>query len=175
MLTLYLASGCFWGREFHLRQLSGVVTTRTGFAGGHTADPTYRQVCSEATGHAEVVEVVYDPAMLSTRSLLTEFFTLHDATVDRSGKGGKGQYRSAIFYLADDDSISAPLRTAYAVVDELNVHGYAVSTKIRPIAAFYPAEPRHQQYCAARGMRPKKRDAASIREILTKPGGKMIG
>lgn len=164
---MYLASGCFWGREFHLRGLPGVVSTRTGFAGGHLPAPTYQQVCTKTTGHAEVVEVVYNPVLLSTTALLTEFFTLHDATIDRSGPDGSGQYRSAIFYRIDNSGAEELLTTAQSVIQRLLTADIKVSTQIAPITAFYPADSRHQQYCSARGMSPKKRDSARIREILT--------
>ncbi|MBC6995849.1 peptide-methionine (S)-S-oxide reductase MsrA [Neolewinella lacunae] len=160
-----MASGCFWGREYHLRQLPGVVNTRVGFAGGHLPHPTYRQVCTKTTGHAETVEVTYDIRTLSTADLLTEFFALHDATRNRQDRGG--QYRSAIFVLAGDSAGPEQLQTAEASVEKLRQKGYAVQTQIAEITAFYPAESRHQQYCSARGIAPERRDAEEIRKILT--------
>lgn len=113
-----------------------------------------------------MVELTYDPAVLSTRQLLTEFFSLHDFSQDRIHESG-GQYRSAIFYPAGDNRSSAALRIAYDFVETLEQNGFPVSTQIRPVEAFYPADPRHQQYCAAKGITPKKREAKHLKEILT--------
>ncbi|MEL7159404.1 MAG: peptide-methionine (S)-S-oxide reductase MsrA [Bacteroidota bacterium] len=162
-----LASGCYWGREYHLRQLPGVLTTRVGFAGGHAPDPTYQQVCTKTTGHAETVEVIYDSAKLSTRALLTEFFTLHDFTVDRRENGG--QYRSAIFLYSGQPAGLAQEKTALTVLAELRSAGYPPATELRWIDAFYPAASRHQQYCVAHGMQPKKQERADVKKILTLP------
>lgn len=167
LLTIYLASGCFWGREYNLRRLPGVVSTRTGFAGGHTENPTYQQVCTKTTGHAEAVEVVYNPTLLTTRQLLTEFFALHDATIDRCGEGGYGQYRSAIFYPAASPAGAILSKAALETINLLVRAGVMVSTQVDAVEAFYQAETRHQQYCSAHGMTPKKRDSQTIREILT--------
>ncbi|OAV43885.1 hypothetical protein A3850_004980 [Lewinella sp. 4G2] len=142
------------------------MSTRTGFAGGRTPNPSYQQVCTKKTGHAETVEVVFDPRKLSFRRLLTEFFTLHDFTEDRRGNGG--QYRSAIFYLEGDRRSMMLARLASMLVNKLEAHGYKIKTGINRIKAFYPAESRHQQYCAARGLTPKRQDSEAIREILTR-------
>lgn len=117
-----------------------------------------------------MVEVVYNPNQLSTTALLTEFFALHDATVDRSGPDGGGQYRSAIFHLADDPHAVELATVAQSVKQRLLTAGMDVATQIASITAFYPADSRHQQYCSARGMSPKKRDLALFREILTPKG-----
>lgn len=142
-----------------------MVRTQTGFAGGDVANPTYQQVCTKTTGHAETVAVTYDPSLLTARALLTEFFTLHDATRDRRTGYGKGQYRSAIFYTASMGP--AELTSVRAVLEDLHREGLTISTEFREITAFYPAASRHQQYCSAKGITPKKRDSARIREILT--------
>ena len=160
MQTLFLASGCFWSKEYHLRQLSGVLATQVGFAGGHTVNPTYVQVCQKDTGHAEVVAVTYDPTQLPTRALLTEFFTLHNFEMNRGR--GTGQYRSAVFALDED----AQLATARTMIAELRDAGYAPMTDVEAVMAFYPAEERHQQYCSVRGMRPKRKDDVEVRRAL---------
>ena len=160
MPTLLLASGCFWSKEYHLRQLPGVSGTRVGFAGGHTPDPTYVQVCRKDTGHAEVVAVTYDPDQLSTRALLTEFFTLHNFELNR-GKG-TGQYRSAVFALEEDEQ----LVTARTMLAELHAAGYDPVTDVEAVPAFYPAETRHQQYCSTRGRSPERKDDDKVRRAL---------
>ena len=160
MPTLLLASGCFWSKEYHLRQLPGVSDTQVGFAGGHTPDPTYVQVCHKDTGHAEVVAVTYDPDQLSTRALLTEFFTLHNFEINR-GKG-TGQYRSAVFALEEDEQLA----TARAMLAELRAAGYNPMTDVEAVTAFYPAEERHQQYCGTRGMSPQRKDNVEVRRAL---------
>ncbi|THH37965.1 peptide-methionine (S)-S-oxide reductase MsrA [Neolewinella litorea] len=155
-----LGSGCFWGREYHLRRLPGVIATQVGFAGGRVAEPTYIQVCEQDTGHAEVVAVTYDTRKLSTRALLTEFFTLHNFEFNRGR--GTGQYRSAIFSLQDDEQLA----TARAMLETLRENGFSPATDVERVTAFYRAEARHQQYCSARGMTPKRRDDYRIRELF---------
>ncbi|TXF89921.1 peptide-methionine (S)-S-oxide reductase MsrA [Neolewinella aurantiaca] len=162
---MYLASGCFWGREFHFRQLNGVLSTRTGFMGGVLPNPTYEQVCTDKTGHAETVEVVYDIRKLTTRQLLTEFFLLHDFTRDRSGQGG--QYRSVIFIPAAGPQAPEQHETAADIISLLNANGYPPATKVQTGCRFYAAANRHQQYCSAKGIHPKKRENEEVSEILT--------
>ncbi len=144
-----LASGCFWSKEYYFSRLPGVVATRVGFTGGHTEHPTYQQVCTKTTGHAEIVEVTFDPRQLSFPELLRVFFARHNPTIDRTGKGG--QYRSAIFYTTE-----AQRATAQAMIDHLRRNGYAVRTQLEPAGAFYPADARHQQYCEVRGIVPRE-------------------
>ncbi|WP_410503624.1 peptide-methionine (S)-S-oxide reductase MsrA [Lewinella sp. IMCC34183] len=155
-----LGSGCFWGREYHLRQLDGVIATQVGFAGGHTIDPGYYDVCKKDTGHAEVVAVQYDTRRCTTEALLTEFFALHNFEINR-GKG-TGQYRSAIFSLSEDEQLA----TARRMVATLRARGFDPATDVEVVAAFYRAEPRHQQYCTSRGLTPSRRDDARVREVL---------
>lgn len=133
--------------------------------GGTLANPTYQQVCGKTTGHAESVEVVYDIRALSTASLLTEFFVLHDFTVDRGENGG--QYRSAIFVPADVGHAREQEKTALKMMEKLRMNGFPPATQIHKDAVFYPAANRHQQYCSSKGMVPKKRGAGEIRKILT--------
>jgi methionine-S-sulfoxide reductase len=143
-----LACGCFWSKEYFLGKIPGVINTRVGYTGGCTPHPTYHQVCTKTTGHAEAVEVTYDPNRLSFKALVRFFFEVHDPTVDRRNKGG--QYRSAIFY-----HTSAQQATAAYLREDLKKRGYAVHTEIEPIDHFWQAEERHQQYCKNRGIHPK--------------------
>lgn len=144
MHDAYFAAGCFWGIEHAFRQVPGVADAISGYAGGHTDDPTYRDVCSGTTGHAETVRVSYDPAQVSYESLVRTFFTLHDPTqVNRQGPDVGTQYRSAIFYATDEERA-----VAERVRDEL-APAYApasIATEITPLANFYPAEEYHQRY-----------------------------
>ncbi|MFK8163850.1 MAG: peptide-methionine (S)-S-oxide reductase [Lewinella sp.] len=165
MAIIYLASGCFWGREYHLRKLPGVISTRTGFMGGTVAYPTYQQVCTKVTSHAETVEVMYDPAVLPTQTVLTEFFTLHDFTIDRSENSG--QYRSAIFLTPEEKLAPEQEEIALKMLAKLRANGFSPTTQLRKDSIFYPADKRHQQYCSSKGMVPKKRGAEEIRKILT--------
>jgi methionine-S-sulfoxide reductase len=146
--TIYLGGGCFWSKEYYLSKRNGVLTTQVGFMGGQVANPTYHQVCSKKTGHAEVVEVVYDPSQLNAKELLRYFFTIHDPTIDRRAKGG--QYRSAIFYTTDIQKSSAEHWQ-----QQLLQEGYTLATEISRAGAFWPADQRHQQYCDARQITPR--------------------
>ena len=158
--TIVLGAGCFWSKEYHLGQLPGVLHTRVGFAGGHTVDPTYVQVCHKDTGHAEVVEVTYDPDVLPIKALLTEFFTLHNFKINRGR--GVGQYRSAIFSLLDDEQLA----TARQMLDTLAAARFEPQTDVAVVSAFYPAEARHQGYCEAHGMQPDRKQNDRVREVL---------
>ena len=160
-----MGSGCFWGREYHLRQLPGVISTRTGFAGGTVINPTYQEVCAGGTGHAEVVEVIYDLRKLPTEVLLAEFFLLHEFAKDR--RSGNGQYRSVIFVRPESFHASKQASIALEMMDTLRANGYPPSTELKREANFFPADSRHQQYCSSRGILPKKRQSEKIREILT--------
>ena len=134
-----LGGGCFWCLEAVFQEVKGVEEVRSGYAGGHVEDPTYRQVCSGTTGHAEVVRVVFDPAVVSFRDLLRVFFTIHDPTTpDRQGADVGPQYRSAIFHRSEEQE-----RVAREVVAELEEEGVwddPVVTEIAPLRTFYPAE-----------------------------------
>jgi peptide methionine sulfoxide reductase msrA/msrB len=147
------AAGCFWGVEDKFRRLQGVLSTRVGYTGGRTKDPTYQKVCSDTTGHAESVELVFDPDRVSYRELLEAFFRFHDPTqVNRQGPDVGTQYRSAIFYL-DEAQKEAALQT----IDVLNKSGRfdrPITTRVFPASPFYPAEEYHQKYYEK--LRPKK-------------------
>ena len=140
-----LAGGCFWCLEAVFEQLRGIRKVTSGYAGGHVPNPTYEAVCTGTTGHAEVVQVEFDPSEISYRDLLGVFFTLHDpTTLDRQGGDVGTQYRSAIFY-----HTPAQQQTAEALLAELNAAGIwdrPLVTEVVPFRAFYPAEEYHQGY-----------------------------
>ncbi|MWV41066.1 peptide-methionine (S)-S-oxide reductase MsrA [Natrialba sp. INN-245] len=136
--------GCFWCVEAAFEELEGVESVTSGYAGGETEDPTYEAVCSGRTGHAEVVQLEYDPGRIAYADLLEVFFTIHDpTTLNREGPDVGSQYRSAI-YAHDDDQ----LETAAAFVDELEAEGVyeGIVTGIEPLETFYEAEEYHQNY-----------------------------
>ncbi|MFC7226502.1 peptide-methionine (S)-S-oxide reductase MsrA [Salinirubellus salinus] len=138
-----VGGGCFWCIEAPMQELRGVERVVSGYAGGHVEDPTYEQVCNGTTGHAEVVQVTYDPETISYRELLEVFFALHDPTTkDRQGPDVGSQYRSAIFYHDDEQRA-----TAEALVEELEGEAYdGIVTEIAPLETFYRAEEYHQDY-----------------------------
>jgi len=153
--TATLAGGCFWCLEAVYQQLRGVERVKSGYAGGHVENPTYRDVCNETTGHAEVVQITYDPAVISYRDLLDVFFTIHDpTTLNRQGNDVGTQYRSAIF--THDDAQRAEAEAAIARAAE--TWSGRIVTQVEPLTRFYPAEAYHddyfnrnpgQPYCAA--------------------------
>jgi len=142
------AAGCFWGVEAAFREIEGVVTTRVGYTGGATADPSYRQVCFGATGHAESVQVWFDPEVVSYDELLDTFWSIHDPTTpDRQGWDFGSQYRSAIFFHdADQERIALASRDEHQ--DSL---ARPIVTEIVPAATFYDAEEYHQRYAEKHG------------------------
>lgn len=140
-----LAGGCFWCLEAVFDQLKGVESVESGYMGGKTANPSYEEVCSGRSGHAEVVRVTFDPAVLPYRDLLTVFFTIHDPTTkDRQGNDVGSQYRSAIFHHSEEQK-----RTAEAVVatlEEKKLFPASIVTEIVPASQFHVAEEYHQEY-----------------------------
>lgn len=148
--VLYLAMGCFWGAEKELWQVPGVVATAVGYMGGYTPNPTYEEVCTGRTGHAETVMVVYDPTRVTATDLLRRFWALHDPTQGfRQGNDVGTQYRSAVFTTTAAQTAAAQATRA-AFAPELAAHGYgAITTEIRPAPEFYYAEGYHQQYLDA--------------------------
>ena len=141
-------AGCFWGVEAAFRQLDGVTKTEAGYEGGTLDNPTYEDVCSHTTGHAEVVEVTYDPEQISYEQLLDVFWAKHDPTqLNRQGYDIGDQYRSAIF-VHDEEQQEAALR---AKAQEQARHAQPVVTQIEPAGTFYVAEDYHQQYLEKRG------------------------
>jgi peptide-methionine (S)-S-oxide reductase len=141
------ALGCFWGAEKKFWQQKGVYTTASGYAAGHTPNPTYREVCSGMTGHAEVVLVVFDPQQISYADLLKVFWESHDPTQGMRQGGDVGtQYRSGIYYY-DDEQKEAAEQTRDAYQEQLTAAGYGkITTEILPAPEFYYAEDYHQQY-----------------------------
>lgn len=139
------AAGCFWGVEEAYRTLEGVVETTVGYMGGKTQSPTYEQVCSDTTGHAEVVQVQYDPARISYPQLLERFWRKHNpTTLNRQGVDIGTQYRSAIFYHSDEQRrLAEESRAAEEASDRF---ADSIVTEIVPAMAFWPAEDYHQQY-----------------------------
>ncbi len=144
------ASGCFWGTEYYFKKAPGVISTTVGYTGGHVDNPTYKQVCTDKTGHAEAVEVIYDPNETSYEKLAKLFFETHDfSQVNRQGPDIGTQYRSAIFYLNDEQK-----KTAEKLVKILEEKGKKVATEITPAGKFWPAEEYHQQYYDKNGKSP---------------------
>ena len=143
-------AGCFWGVEAAFRQLDGVTKTRVGYSGGHTDNPTYRDVCSHKTGHAEVVEVIYEPAKLSFSALLEVFWGMHDpSTKQRNGPDIGGQYRSAIFFTTPEQETVA--RASAARLEKSGKLFAPVATEISLAGPFYIAEEYHQKYYVKHG------------------------
>ncbi|HRI03231.1 MAG TPA: peptide-methionine (S)-S-oxide reductase MsrA [Pyrinomonadaceae bacterium] len=145
--TATLAAGCFWCVEAIFDDLKGVEDVVSGYSGGHTENPTYKEVCSETTGHAEVVQIRFDPAELSYKELLQVFFTVHDpTTLNRQGGDIGTSYRSAVFYHSDEQK-----RIAEETIAEFNAEGIydnPIVTEVTAFDKFWPAEDYHQEYFA---------------------------
>ncbi|HET9697030.1 MAG TPA: peptide-methionine (S)-S-oxide reductase MsrA [Terriglobales bacterium] len=143
-------AGCFWGVEARFGEVPGVTETAVGYSGGHTVNPTYKDVCTDETGHAEVVELTFDPAKVSYEELVRLFFQLHDPTqLNRQGPDYGTQYRSAIFFHSPEQK-----STAERVLQEAQkqIRGKIV-TQIEPAQTFYRAEEYHQKYLEKRGLK----------------------
>jgi methionine-S-sulfoxide reductase len=142
------AAGCFWGIEASFREIEGVVETSVGYTGGRTVDPSYEQVCSDATGHAEAVEVWFDPARVSYDELLSVFWSIHDPTTpNRQGWDFGSQYRSAIFFHdAEQEKLASASRN-----ERQGAVSRSIVTEIVPAPAFYAAEDYHQRYFEKHG------------------------
>lgn len=140
--TAIFASGCFWGTEHFLRQVEGVISTEAGYTGGSKENPTYEDVCSGATGHAEAVRVIFNPEKVSYEELARFFFETHDPTqVNRQGPDIGSQYRSAVFYLNEEQR-----NIAEKLITVLKDKGYKVATELAPAGPFWKAEEYHQNY-----------------------------
>ena len=144
------ASGCFWGTEYFLQKVDGVISTTVGYTGGTVKNPSYREVCSKVTGHYEAVEVVYDPELVSYEALARVFFETHDPT-QTNGQGPDigPQYRSAIFYVDDEQKA-----VGEKLIGLLENKGLRVATQLIPEATFYNAEDYHQDYYDNKGGTP---------------------
>jgi peptide-methionine (S)-S-oxide reductase len=140
-----LAGGCFWCLEAVFDELKGVESVESGYSGGHVQSPSYAQVCNGDTGHAEVVQITFDPQLLSLKDLLTVFFTVHDpTTLNRQGNDVGTQYRSAIFYHNEEQK-----KIAEAVIQEIGAEKIwddPIVTEVKPFDQFYVAEDYHQEY-----------------------------
>lgn len=144
------AAGCFWGVEEAFRHIKGVTSTTVGYTGGTKENPSYKDVCTGTTGHAEAVEVEFDPAQVSYRELVAAFFQNHNpTTLNRQGPDIGAQYRSAIFY--HDAEQEAEAREAIAALEKARIFNRPIVTEVKPAAPFYRAEEYHQQYLAKRG------------------------
>lgn len=144
------AAGCFWGVEEAFRHIKGVTSTTVGYTGGTKENPTYKDVCTGTTGHAEAVEVEFDPAQVSYRELVAAFFQNHNpTTLNRQGPDVGAQYRSAIFY--HDAEQEAEARESIAALEKARIFNRPIVTEVKPAAPFYRAEEYHQQYLAKRG------------------------
>lgn len=145
---ILLGAGCFWGIQASFDKLDGVIETEVGYSGGHTEDPTYKEVCSNRTGHAEVVKVVYNPQVLNTRKLLDHFFDIHDpTTLNRQGPDIGSQYRSAVFFMNEEQRKDAEDAKEYWN----GRYPRKVVTEITPAGRFYRAEEYHQKYYQKNG------------------------
>jgi peptide-methionine (S)-S-oxide reductase len=152
MAKATFAAGCFWGVEDAFRQVEGVASTAVGYIGGTTKNPSYKEVCTGRTGHAEAVEIDFDPAKVSYLELLATFWKSHDpTTVNRQGPDVGTQYRSAIFF--HDATQEKDARDSKAVLTEKSVFKRPIVTEIVPAAEFYKAEDYHQQYFEKQGIR----------------------
>ncbi len=150
MAKATFAAGCFWGVEEAFRQMKGVTSTTVGYTGGTTPNATYKQVCTGSTGHAEAVEVEFDPAQVSYRELVAAFFQNHNpTTLNSQGPDFGTQYRSAIFY--HDAEQEAEAREAIATLEKSHIFNRPIVTEVKPAGPFYRAEEYHQQYLAKRG------------------------
>lgn len=144
------AGGCFWGVEYYFQNFPGVLKTTVGYTGGHTEKPTYEEVCSGTTGHAEAIEIVFDPKRTSYESLLKLFFEIHDFTqLNKQGPDIGEQYRTEIFYLTEEQK-----NKAEEIINLLKNKGYDVVTKVTKATQFWEAEEYHQRYYSKNGSSP---------------------
>ncbi len=148
--TAVFAGGCFWGVEYLLGKVPGVINIQSGYTGGHLSSPTYEQVCSGQTGHYEAVRILFDPGKTNYETLAKIFFEIHDPTQpDGQGPDIGSQYRSAIFYADQNQK-----HTAEKLLEILRSKGYQPVTRLFPLDTFWPAENYHQQYYIRKGTQP---------------------
>lgn len=144
------AAGCFWGIEAAFQRIPGVIDAAVGYSGGHTENPTYKDVCTDETGHAEVVQVTFDPAKLSYEKLLDAFWEMHDPTqVNRQGPDFGSQYRTAIFFHSPEQKAAA--EKSKAALQASGKYRKPIATEITAASTFYRAEDYHQRYLEKRG------------------------
>jgi peptide-methionine (S)-S-oxide reductase len=152
MAKATFAAGCFWGVEDGFRQLKGVKSATVGYTGGTTKNPTYKDVCTGRTGHAEAVEVEFDPAQISYLQLLAAFWQMHDpTTMNRQGPDVGTQYRSAIYF--HDAEQEAEARSSKEILEKQKIFKRPIVTEITPASEFYRAEEYHQQYFEKQGIK----------------------
>ena len=186
--TIVFGGGCFWCTEAVFYELKGIVSVKPGYAGGTTPNPTYNQVSTGRTGHAEVIEITYDPSVIVFHDLLTVFFAVHDpTTLNRQGADIGTQYRSIILYTTENQK-----REAESYIQEINTSntaGGSVVTEVKPLELFYPAESYHEQYYARNQSEPYSQVVISPKLeklqkdferlfrpfFTTKPVGKALG
>ena len=143
-------AGCFWGVEVAFRRVPGVIDVTVGYSGGSVVNPTYEQVCTDTTGHAEVVQVAFDPSLVTYEDLLKVFWENHNPTqLNRQGPDVGKQYRSVIFYHTPEQKMAA--ESSKIALDQSGKYSLPVVTSIEPAQTFYPAEEYHQQYLSKRG------------------------
>jgi len=141
----YLAGGCFWCTEAVFQDLQGVSHVESGYSGGHIVNPTYEQICSKTSGHAEVIRIEYDPAVISFEELLEVFWATHNpTTLNQQGNDKGPQYRSAIFYETEEQKTTA--EKSLAATDASDLWPNPIVTEVSPLINYYPAEPGHQNY-----------------------------
>lgn len=150
METAIVAGGCFWGVEYYMKKLSGVTHVESGYIGGSKESPTYEEVCSNTTGHAEAVRITYDPSVTDYETVVKRFFEIHDPTqINRQGPDVGEQYRSEVFYLSQEQK-----QMAEKLIKQLKGKGLKVATKLTPATTFWPAEDYHQDYYTRKGTLP---------------------
>lgn len=148
----FFAGGCFWGIEAGFQKVPGVINTKVGYMGGHTIEPTYQEVCSDTTGHAETIALEYDDTAITYRKLLEIFFSLHNPTeVNRQGPDVGSQYRSVIFYTSPEQKEEAEM--FIAEMNQSGRYNAAIATEVVPAETFWPAEEYHQSYFLKIGQR----------------------
>lgn len=148
--TAIFAGGCFWGVEHLMQKIPGVISVESGYIGGHVDNPTYEQVCTNTTGHAEAVRVTFDPSVADYETLARAFFEIHDPTqVNRQGPDIGKQYRSGVYYNSSEQKA-----TAEKLIGILQAKGYDVVTEVTPATTFWPAEDYHQDYYEHKGTQP---------------------
>ena len=144
-------AGCFWGVEANFRRVPGVLDVVSGYSGGHMQNPTYRDVCTDTTGHAEVVQVTYDPSKVTYEQLLDTFWKIHDPTqVNRQGPDFGKQYRTAIFFHTPEQETAA--KKSKQALEATGKFRHPIATEITPAGQFWPAEEYHQRYLEKRGV-----------------------